>query len=224
MTIESSSNQLVSERILATGIVEALSLWGNETYRNYLGRRRCNTLDKEWFSTFLGEWKIARTIRDKKQPKVLDYLNEEFGIILSNDKSGAAIDCAAIILRDRGLTAKVGKKRVAGLPISLISKVAFLFSPTKYPPLDRFGKKGLNRLRGTNKSGGSGHLQFAMYQEYYGEFGKYFRIFEPCIRNEINQDWAQELAGKFDVAGDRINKKAFRRKVFDNVLMNIGRS
>lgn len=220
----SNGSQVLSERILAAGIVEGILLWGNKRYCDFLGRRRCNTLDAKWFSWFLGEWNIARTIKKGKRSEVAEYLNEEFGDILANDKNGFAIDCAAIALRERGLTARVGKGRVAGLPISLVSKVAFLFNPTKYPPLDRFGKKGLNRLPGTKKSGGSGYSTFSTYQEYYGEFNRHFRHFEPCIRNEINESWLQELAQKFDVAGDRISKKAFRRKVFDNILMNLGRA
>ena len=107
----SKSKKLVAGKHLAGGVVEALFLWADENYQDYLGRNHCLLLDETWFSWFLGEWNVARTVRKGKHGDTVAYLNKEFGNLLATDKDGRGIDAVARQLKKRGLTAKVGGKR-----------------------------------------------------------------------------------------------------------------
>ena len=216
-------HDFLDDRTVSSGVVEAIQLWSNDKYRRFLGRRRCKKLEEQWFIWFLGEWNIARTVKQDKKTKVLRFLNHEFGEILANYDCGEAIDRAANIVRRRGLTAEVGQNKIAGLPISMISKVAFLFYPAKYPPYDRLGKIGLNKLRGTKLDGGRGQSTFSSYKEYLDDFNRYFKQCNGRIQTELEESWPHELAEKIGVSGGCLGTRAFRRKVFDNVLMSIGR-
>ena len=44
------------------------------------------------------------------------------------------------------------------------------------------------------------------------------------IQQVLSDNWPVDLAKWLDVSRGRLETKAFRRKVFDNVLMNIGRN
>ena len=208
---------------LAPAIAEAVLLWKDSSYANHLSLGTSSLESVEWFTWFLGEWNVARTIKEGRQQEVFVYLNTEFRTDLREDLDGSAIDRAAISIRDAGLSSRVGHKRVAGLPTSLVSKVAFLFDPSNYPPCDTLAKSGLNKLRGVKKSGGLGHLNFYTYKEFLAEFNRTYTLVCQTIREEVEADWVSAFAEKVGVSRQSQRSKAFKRKVLDNLLMSIGR-
>ena len=212
----------IQTKNIAMGIVHALALWGDPRYKKYLGRKRYQRLDSEWFRRFVGEWRVARTIQAKKRPIVMDYLNTNLPDALAADRNGGAIDRMATTLKRKGFSAKSGSKRRPVLPISLVSKIAFFFEPSKYTPYDNFGQKGLNTLRGTRKSGGLGHSAYKSYAEYLGDFNGYFSEYDERIRSEISTPWAKGLSQRMSVTAYQTRTIAFRRKVLDNILMGLG--
>lgn len=216
----------LSEKSLTIAIAETISLWADDRYQDYLIGHGRQKLDEDWFEWFIGEWRVARTVRQGRKPEVCSYFNKYLPRMLKGrgaDK-GAAVDCAAVYLRDSKLATRNGNSGGYRRPTSLVSKVAFLYSPGWYPPMDKYSKKGLNALRGTKRKGGVGHLGFASYAEYLSCFEIHYRAHQKSIVEALAERWVTTYWRKLGVNESVRCTEKFRRKVFDNVLMQIGRS
>ena len=77
-------------------------------------------------------------------------------------------------------------------------------------------------IRGKRRDGGLGHATFSEYSEYLAHFDECFAKVKGGLNDEIQSKWCVGLAGKLNVSTTQTNSLAFRRKVFDNILMEIG--
>jgi hypothetical protein len=200
---------------IAWAIVQALRLWADARYPEFLRTKRLEPIPQEWFDWFLGEWRIARTVKVRTRKALLRYLNGRFRHAIDKDNTGRKVTTAAKEIRDRRWTN-------GGVPISLVSKVAFIFHPARFAPLDSYGRIGINRLRGSQSAGGEGHAKFRTYEEYLADFNRFFRRYEEQITKELGNSWTISLAKRLNCPPRALRTRAFRRKVFDNVLMGLG--
>jgi hypothetical protein len=212
----------IEPRQIATGIVQALSMWANPKYARYLHDGGDQVLSEVWFRWFAGSWGIARTIQDGQLPAVVEYFNDKYPTMLNADIAGQAIDKAAMELKKRGMSSNPGKKAAPSLPLSMASKVAFLFKPQTYAPLDSYGRKGLNTLRGKKVDGGKGHAKYDTYKTYLADFNYFLHQEKERIDSELQAKWVHALSKHLCVTQENIKSDAFRRKSFDNILMTIG--
>jgi hypothetical protein len=61
------------------------------------------------------------------------------------------------------------------------------------------------------------------YAKYLANFDRAFSVFQNQIRQELSSQWAQELAPKLGCKRASLAMPEFRRKVFDNLLVRVGR-
>lgn len=212
----------VTEADIAHACVEAMLLWANPRYQQYLGDRRVNTLDAAWFEWFVGEWRVARLIGDGNRDAVRGYLESSFRRSIDSTGSGA-VDAAALHIQNQKWSSRYGKKKKGfRKPLSLVSKIGFLFAPDRIAPLDIYSRIGVGRILPdsprTNTSDSQGG-----YGKYLADFNRAFPEYQDHIGQELSRQWAQELAPKLGCDRASLALPEFRRKVFDNLLMRIGR-
>src|SRR5216683_1310465 len=72
---------------IALGIVDALQLWANNRYSQFLTTRRPGPIAEEWFSYFLGAWSVARTVKrgERRRKLLLRYFNGKFRDAIDED-------------------------------------------------------------------------------------------------------------------------------------------
>ena len=63
-------------RFLALALIQVLQMWSNERYGPFLLRSTPGKLTEEWFRWFVGSWNVARTIKDGRQGRVREYLDQ----------------------------------------------------------------------------------------------------------------------------------------------------
>lgn len=137
----------VTEADIAHACVEAMLLWANPRYQQYLGNCRVNTLDAAWFKWFVGDWRVARSIGVGNQDAVRGYLESAIRRLIDSTGSGA-IDAAALYIQDRKWSSRYGKKKKGfRKPLSLVSKVGFLFAPDRIAPYDRYSGIGIGKIQ-----------------------------------------------------------------------------
>lgn len=110
-----------------------------------------------------------------------------------------------------------------GEAISLASKVAFLYRPMYFPPLDSYGRDGIKVLNARLKA--SDHqiiLSSTKYEDYLRAFNWIYRRCELSIQRELERPWVVTLAVKLRCPPKVLRKRAFKRKVLDNMLMIVG--
>ena len=213
----------LKDRDIALATVVALEMWTDKRYIPFLQNKPIRqTMDYKWFDEFLGDWRVARTISSDKHVEVCEYLNEEFRLRLQGE-GASAIDFAASKIAAEGWSHKNPKSGKLSEPVSLVSKVAFFFQPDSYVPLDNLSRKGVNALRGKINEGGEGHHAFPTYESYLNEFELRFAKHKDMISDEHKCTWVKDLAKKYGCKPNVISRNAFKRKVFDNILMGLGR-
>lgn len=206
-------------RNLALAVVQALQLWSNARYRAFLLGSKPAELTEQWFRWFVGEWKVARTIRDGQLISVRDYLDQDFRKALVNEHRANAVDSAAEYIQREHWSSQTGKSRQGSLPISLVSKVGFFLCPSELVPLDRYSVQGLNNLR---KMNGAPKLKGRSYSEYLTAFNEHFTRMNPLIHAGLTEPWGISLAHKLGCPDTALSTTAMHRKVFDNYLMHVG--
>jgi hypothetical protein len=207
---------------LPRAVVEAIELWSDQRYRHFLQTSQAGLLEEKWFSWFQVEWKIARTIKRQSKDRVRGYLDTEFRRSLSVRDDASVIDDAAKYIQSRRWSSQKQKSGAASLPLSLVSKVGFLFTDGNIVPYDSFALSGLNALRGAKKDGGGGHLERATYSDYLRAFDNELKRFQAEIEGELLSLWAKGLADRLGCRPSMLESRKFQRKVFDNCLMRIG--
>lgn len=206
---------------VALGIVEALVLWSTPQYRKFLAAEKPPEIEKAWFETFIAEWRVARTLKKELTDDVRAYFDRKLRAALASNSDGAAIDKAARHLQSKRWGSGTRKDGNGSLPLSVVAKVGFFLAPAKITPFDSLALKGLNKIRGTSKTGGMGHLKDANYSNYLEGFNSALLVSRSAIEASVQANWAQELGKEFGVTKSQLRSVAFQRKVFDNMLMSL---
>lgn len=214
-----------SLRELATSVVEAIQLWTNPLYTDFLLQdARDSKIGEDWFSRFTKEWRVRRTIDSNRQSELLEYINsEDFRNNICGSEPGHAVDVAADYIQTQGWSAMNKKRGARVKPTSLVSKVAFFIRPKELPPMDSLSKLGLNRTRGTKKANGEGHQDFKSYARYLAEFDLKYTRYQVMLRDTSQAPWAEPLTTALGGELTLLQSEPFLRKAFDNMLMRIGR-
>lgn len=207
----------IEDRILARSIFYALEMFGDVKYEGFL-TGKTGPLERKWFTRFAGEWKIARTIQQGMLDTVCVYLDDSFRKALERGGGAKAVDDAAEQIKASGWSAQPSDKSPV-LPISLVSKVGFLFQPATLVPYDSFALKGLNKKR---RLKGETALYAPTYAEFLAAFDKQYAELEPEIELALDEDWVAPFAKKLNCRADLLTTPDLKRKVFDNVLMYSG--
>src|SRR5439155_10411687 len=147
------------------------------------------------------------------------YLDTEFRRKVSLRDDALVIDDAAKYIGRRYWSSQKQKSGTASLPLSLVSKVGFLFTTETIVPYDSFARGGLNTLRGMKKDGGRGHLERPSYSEYLLAFDSELEHFKTAIETELICPWAKYLAVRLGCSSKTLQSRKFQRKIFDNLLM-----
>jgi len=156
------------------------------------------------------------------QDDIRNFLNGKFRKAIARDHSGRVVTAGARHIAEHRWSHKVATTGKRMVPISLASKVAFFFHPERFVPCDGHSRRGINLLLGAAHAGGAGHVQFKTYEEYLEEFNKFFPKYERKIASEVALPWVKALAKGLDCDSEVLASPAFRRKVFDSVLMGLG--
>jgi hypothetical protein len=77
---------------LPRAIVEAIELWTDERYKQFLQATQPGPLEEEWFGWFQAEWKVARTINRQSKESVRVYLDTKLKRELSLRDGASVID------------------------------------------------------------------------------------------------------------------------------------
>ena len=212
-----------TDRELALSVIQAIQLWANPMCRRYLLSKQAGTvIDSDWFAWFTGEWRVARTLDRNSRLQLIQYFNSEiFRESIHKCPDGGSIDIASEHIKSEDWSSAKNGIRVK--PISLVSKIAFFVRPTEFAPMDSLSRRGLNQLRGTKKTGGKGHENYARYVDYLSDFNGYFECYESHLARPMKSAWTKPLAKQLGCPVSVINSTTFRRKVFDNLLMQFGR-
>jgi hypothetical protein len=211
-----------SREHITWALIQAVRLWANAAYSAKLRNGGADAIEPAWFKAFLGNWSVARTIKEEHQEDVLKYLNGRFRLAIAKDKRGMAVTSGAKYIAKRGWTHQDRKTKKRRVPISLVAKISFFLHPSRFVPLDRYSRIGVNRLRGGVRAGGEGHAPLKSYETYLSEFNKFFREYEHVIAHEATRPWVRAIATGLGCPVYVLSSSAFRRKVFDNVLLGIG--
>ena len=207
---------------LPRAIVDAVELWVDPRYKNFLSSRQPGQFEESWFAAFQARWNVARTIRLKSRNEVRLYFDKEFRQALSARDAASTIDEAAEHIRHQGWSSRQNKKGERSRPVSIVSKAGFLLSPRAIVPYDSFALKGLNMLRGKRTNGGLGHLEGGSYSGYLEAFDSQLERFQSEIERELKSSWAILLADRLGCAQEVLQGEKFQRKVFDSFLMRVG--
>lgn len=207
---------------MALAVLAAIKLCSTSRYSRFLVQRNPGDLDAPWFKAFVADWAVARTIRSGCLDEVRTYLDVEFRAALKSGDPGEAVDRAAEHLQRKGWSLQNRKDGGARLPISLVSKIGFLLDPDRIVPFDSFAREGLKRLQGRERNGGQGTVQGKKYTRYLATFEASYVEFRQIIDEESTRSWVRSLAQRIGFESDWLVSPRFRRKVFDNFLMQLG--
>ena len=172
----------------------------------------------EWFSWFISEWRVARTVNVKERKGLLNYLNGPFRRNLIEGKKADYVTTAALHIAMCGWSQNHRKSGTGSLPLSLTSKIAFLIDPSRFAPMDSFSKAGLRKVCGL--SGAEG--RFARYEDYLKRFDSLFDTARHQLAEASSATWVAQLGRELDCRSNVPSSLAFKRKVLDNLLMGAG--
>lgn len=178
--------------------------------------------DPDRFKKFLSEYSLARNIRNESndsptkneerpaQERVREALRK-LKIVEPSDVKESAEGIAKLA------SSKEVKKRSQ---LSLVSKVACFAYPDKFPMWDQFARRGLTRVVDGPKCKKDKFIRTENYCEFAKGFDAEFENHKKCIQTQIRKHTG--------IPGDNkkhfINSAGFQRRVFDVLLMNLGRS
>jgi hypothetical protein len=164
-------------------------------------------LSEEWLDQFIKDWNVNRTINGNKIKRkyllmyILSIANE-----IRNSPDITTVDRLSNHIKNKKCSAKEGSK-----VISFSSKIAFIINPDFFVPYDKFGVAG---LFGTKKP--------SNYANYIEEFNFQYKNYENLINRECNKSWVNDLIAELGLPNNLNNSIAFKRKVYDMILMICG--
>lgn len=177
-------------------------------------------LSSDWFKKFMNDWSVARTIKKSGKEPTRKYLYRHFAPGLwKNGSKSRRVDKAARHIAKQGWSAR-GRK-----PTSLVSKVGYFYRPESIVPMDRLARAGLKELVKSEGEGFHTEIRPSMSYEKYEEcFGKMFKKYRVEIAAACTKSWAREFLWEIGRSDSCLSSNAFRKKVFDNYLMLLGRT
>jgi hypothetical protein len=213
---------VVSNRDIAVAALAVLRLWMNPDYVDFLRGKKKPTLTNSWFDRFVNGWSVGRTIKSKKRPYIRRHFQEVLRPALARRDPVKGIEDAARYLQTKKWSSRNSEE--GSFPISIVSKVGFFLDADRIAPLDSFSLDGLNELRGRKKEGGLGFVKRGEYRKYLAAFNeKYDQQWTARILNTTDAGWLKAVAKKVGCPASCLKSERFRRKVFDAILMQIGR-
>jgi hypothetical protein len=216
LIVQQDGTLLLDKRCLTTAVLKALELFSNPRYERFLAVKEPGLLDQDWFDWFVGAWAVARTINKDARKPLCRYLNSHFRQALLKDQTGQAVDSAVQQISERGWGARRTKAGGSSSTLSLVSKVAFLFKPDLFTPLDSFALTGLRCLAEAGRANAS------TYQEYLVAFEAASQRLGSHVTAALHQGWVGPLATQLGLESDDLRRPAIQRKVVDNLLMQSG--
>lgn len=207
---------MFTSREYALAITGALLFWSDSRYARHLPLEAPMTA--EWFSWFIAEWRVARTVNVKERKRLLNYLNGPFRRSLVEGKRADYVTTAALHIAKRGWSRTHPKSGTGSLPLSLASKIAFLIDPSRFAPMDSFSRAGLRKVCGL--SGAEG--RFARYEDYLMRFDSLFDSTRHQLAEASTATWVAQLGKELHCRSNMPSSLAFKRKVLDNLLMGAG--
>ena len=173
------------------------------------------------FKKFLSEYSLARNIRNDsndsptkgKERPAQKRVREALRILKIVEPSDVKESAEGIA---KLASSKEVKKRSQ---LSLISKVACFAYPDRFPMWDQFARRGLTRVVDGPECKKDKFIRTENYCEFAIDFDAEFENHKKCIQTRI-----REYTG---IPGSDIkhfiNSAGFQRRVFDVLLMNLGR-
>ncbi len=212
----------MDKKILKRAIFHVVMMWGDSHYERFLRRKKPGWLDEDlemfdWFDWFLGGWGVGRTINKRKREYVRRYLDEDFRKRLACGDKGIAVDDAAKHLKNEGCGAS--QSSGGNGPLSLVSKIGFFLKPNTFAPWDKYARRGLKRLL---REHGVSRSKIKSYSDYLNAWEAIFKPAEKRIRKALSERWVTKLAKRLGCPVAALELRPFRRKVFDNYLMDFG--
>jgi hypothetical protein len=207
----------MEERSLTLAILKTLTMWSDPKYPQFLRQNKPGSLDKDWFEWFVGDWRVARTIKEGKLEHVRRYLDRKFRQKLAKGDGASHVDRAARDIKKKCWSA--GKDGKASLPLSLVSKIGFFLKPNTLVPYDTFARRGLKKLqrrRGVSRS------KIESYGDYLHAFDAEFALVQGEIRDALTQPWVTAVAKRLECPIEKLQSPSLKRKIFDDYLMEIG--
>ena len=211
-------------RQVTMAILTTLEMFSQDRYSAFLTKTKPGQLNKEWFDWFVGEWSVARTVSKIARESVRSFLDNQFRADVATNRDGRAVDRAAKTISDKGWGAVKRADGKSSLPVSLVSKIAFFLKPDVFIPYDSTALRGINCLRGTKKNGGQGRLAGPSYREYLQAFERVYVSSERQISIMLREPWVKAVSTRLGLDPKVISRPTFRRKVVDNLLMQLGGS
>lgn len=213
MTLSSQRQPESNERTLALSLIQVVQMWSNPRYDGFLNQTATVGLTEEWFGWFVGNWRVARNIKDGHQADVRKHLDSEFRGALAAEDCANCVDEAAQHIQRQGWTTR------GCFPVSLVSKAGFFLRPDRLVPIDRFSLQGLNRLRDDRRAG---KLTRGSYSAYLEAFDEEYAHWEGHLKLALYQNWVLEMADRLGCPRNALGSLGMRRKLFDDFLMHIG--
>jgi hypothetical protein len=208
------------ELILAT--IQALNLFSDKDYAGFLRRNRPPELTSNWFNWFVTTWVVARTVAKDTREQVRTYLDTTFRALVIKDRSGSCVDEAASYIARKGWGSRPVASGYSTSPVSLVSKIAFVFNPDVFVPYDSLAVRGLNELR-FELQNGTRNLYGSSYRQYLAAFEAVFSQSDQQVSRLLATKHVINVAQDLGLDAKFISRPRIRRKVVDNLLMQRGR-
>ena len=223
----------LSKEKLMRAIIIAIKTW--DDHGKYLPLKK-ETSDKKnefkkWFDKFVTQWQVARTLSGKftdkkrtiinpKRTELEAYLIDYIKIIHNKPQPCQVHDLSQYIAKMKWSSTKKGKAEHNQV-ISFASKFAFFINPEVFAPYDRFCVAGLKKLDKETKP--KNIIIYSSYVNYMKSFDGYYYKYSKQIKNACEQLHIAKLIDDLGLEKTLNDTAAFQRKVFDNILMGLGK-
>lgn len=201
-----SRSQLYNERDVKLAAEVAVRSWYDNERQLCSTIQTLNCINAEIGKKWIDYWMLARAAPLVKRDTLYPYMTLAKKKLICLDKTGEDAYKVVQALAECGKKLDVAK----GLPLSIMSKLAFCCQPTKFAPYDKRARTALrNKMRHRIKDGD--------YIEFMAAFISEFRTFEARLALTRIDKRTLQLIRK-----TKMDRKLFALRAFDKWLMIIG--
>ncbi|MEX0583777.1 MAG: hypothetical protein WD185_08915 [Sneathiella sp.] len=214
----------MNEQIILWAILRAVKYLGHHaeiTNNFFQNDGNWEHMNEQWFINFNTEWGLSRCFNingDNAVEGCLEqaraYLIENFNALVEQNGHLVAQDIDELTT---GL-ADVGLSR--GRATSAVSKYAFSGRPAEIFPIDSTAVRGLRCLA---QQAGGNFVDYGggedRYQHFYNAWLVQYNNHEAEIENLLQDQRVQNITCRLGFLNGNMQTTAFKRKVFDNILM-----
>ncbi len=191
---------------LAKATTKTLLLWSE--HKKYL---RFKKIEYVWFENFLNEFRVGRGLSEERRSDLADYLNgSKTMVAIKNARNKPE----SVPLIDQ-LASELEQNHFNRLT-SLSSKIAFFANPTIFHPYDSLNILGLQQL-------GEQIDDKCSYTLHAEAFERQYECYKESIEIACRKPHVTNLIQAFDLPHDLGSSKEFQKKVFDLLLMDLGK-